>query len=339
MSDALVKKRPTAADVGREAGVSRATVGFVFNKTAGQTISSSTRERVLEAAERIGYRPHAGAQALARGASRIVLLVLPDWPVGASMQRLIEAASSVLDGAGYTLVTYTPRRESAARPLWELLEPEVVMGFSPFTPEQLSDMRAQGINHIFPDENGASAAPETGPGEQLRFLYELGHSRIAYASTPDPRLTDLADVRIRAAQQYTREHDTETLDVRTLAGQEEATDAVRDWHSAGITAVAAYNDDVAALIVGAAIRLGLNVPNDLSVIGHDDAPIAALFVPSLTTVRRDEEADGANFAAVAIAQATGSELPDLTDAVREQVIIRQSCAAAPSWSTANDGRP
>ncbi|WP_411557248.1 LacI family DNA-binding transcriptional regulator [Plantibacter sp. MPB07] len=330
MSDPLVKKRPTAADVGREAGVSRATVGFVFNQTAGQTISSSTRARVLEAAERIGYRPHAGAQALARGASRIVLLVLPDWPVGASMQRLIEAASSVLDDAGYTLVTYTPRRESAVRPLWELLEPEVVMGFAPFTPEQLVSMRAQGINHIFPDDIGGSASPDTGPAEQLRFLHGLGHRRIAYASTADPRLTDLASVRVQAAQQHEQRHDRVPLDVRTLAGQDDAIEAVRDWRAAGVTAVAAYNDDVAALIVGAALRLGLSVPNDLSVIGHDDAPIAALFVPSLTTVRRNEEADGANFAAVAIAQASGTELPDLSEAVLEQVIVRDSCAAIPA---------
>ena len=337
MSESLVKKRPTAADVGREAGVSRATVGFVFNKTAGQTISSGTRARVLEAAERIGYRPHAGAQALARGASRIVLLVLPDWPVGASMQRLIEAASSVLDAAGYTLVTYTPRRDGAARPLWELLEPEVVMGFAPFTREQLSGMRAHGITHIFPDENGGSAAPETGPAEQLRYLHELGHQRIAYASTGDPRLTDLAGVRILAAQQYARQHGREALEVRTLAVHDDAIDAVRDWRASGVTAVAAYNDDVAALIVGAAARLGVDVPNDLSVIGHDDAPIASLFVPTLTTVRRDEEADGANFAAVAIAGATGTGLPDLTETVTEKVIVRESSTALRTQSASTAG--
>jgi len=327
VTDSSVKKRPTAADVGREAGVSRATVGFVFNKTAGQTISSGTRTRVLEAAERIGYRPHAGAQALARGASRIVLLVLPDWPVGASMQRLIEAASSVLDDAGYTLVTYTPRRDGTARPLWELLEPEVVMGFAPFTPDQLSGMRAQGINHIFPDEHGGSAAPETGPAEQLRFLHELGHRRIAYASTADHRLTDLAGVRVVAAQQYERQHDRDALDVRTLTGHDDAVEVVREWRASGVTAVAAYNDDVAALVVGAAARLGVEVPAELSVIGHDDAPIAALFVPALTSVRRDEEADGANFAAVAIARATGSGLPDLAEAVTERVIVRESTSA------------
>lgn len=212
------------------------------------------------------------------------------------------------------------------RPLWELLEPEVVMGFAPFTTDQLSAMRAQGINHIFPDEHGGSVAPETGPAEQLRFLHALGHRRIGYASTADPRLADLAAVRVMAAQQYERQHDWGALDVRTLTGHVDAIEAVRSWRTSGVTAVAAYNDEVAALVVGAAVRLGVDVPADLSVIGYDDAPIAALFVPALTTVRRDEEADGANFAAVAIAWATGTGLPSLAAEVTEKVIVRESTA-------------
>ncbi|WP_258786750.1 substrate-binding domain-containing protein, partial [Klebsiella pneumoniae] len=49
----------------------------------------------------------------------------------------------------------------------------------------------------------------------------------------------------------------------------------------------AYNDETAAEVVGAAIRLGVRIPQELSVVGHDDAPIASLMVPSITTVRVD----------------------------------------------------
>lgn len=326
MSDPTVRKRPTAADVGREAGVSRATVGFVFNNTPGQTISPATRKRVLDAADRIGYRPHAGAQALARGASRIVLLVLPNWPVGHSVQRFIEAADSVLDAAGYTLVTYTPRHDGSARPLWELLEPEVVMGFAPFDEQQLTSMRAQGISHIFPDERGGGEAREVGPIRQLSHLHELGHRHVAYASTADPRLAELAEARISSAEQHAVDLQIPSLAIAALDDTQDATRAVEHWRASGITAVAAYNDEIAALVVGAASRLGISIPHELSVIGHDDAPIAALFVPALTSVRRDEEADGRNFASVAVASATGSPIPTETSEVFEEVVVRESTA-------------
>ena len=68
------KKRPTAADVARLSGVSTATVSYVLNRTAGQTIPEATRDRVLSAAHELGYVPSAFAQALARGASRGVIL-------------------------------------------------------------------------------------------------------------------------------------------------------------------------------------------------------------------------------------------------------------------------
>ena len=65
MSERTVARRVTAADIARSVGVSRATVGFVLNDTPGQTISEPTRRKVLAAAERLGYRPHSAARALA----------------------------------------------------------------------------------------------------------------------------------------------------------------------------------------------------------------------------------------------------------------------------------
>src|SRR5690606_26491156 len=79
-------KRVTAADVARSLGLSRATVGFVFNDTPGQSISDATKQRVFAEAQRLGYRPHTAARALASGRSRLVLLVLPDWPLDHAMR-------------------------------------------------------------------------------------------------------------------------------------------------------------------------------------------------------------------------------------------------------------
>ena len=118
MTGITTDRRITAADIAREVGVSRTTVGFVLNATPGQTISPATTRKVLDAAERLGYRPHLAAQALARGRTNIVLLVLPDWPMDYSMRRHLDEASIALDQAGYSLVTMSPLPGGHARPLW-----------------------------------------------------------------------------------------------------------------------------------------------------------------------------------------------------------------------------
>src|SRR3954447_11730402 len=87
---AAVRRRVTATDVAREAGVSQATVSYVLNDTPGQTIPEQTRQRVRAAMDRLAYTPHAAARALRRGHSDTVLFVLPDWPLGASLVAVIE---------------------------------------------------------------------------------------------------------------------------------------------------------------------------------------------------------------------------------------------------------
>src|SRR6476659_565791 len=69
-------KRPTSADVATEAGVSRTTVSFVLNGRTDVKIPDDTRRRVMQAAERLGYVPHAPARQLAGGRSHIIALVL-----------------------------------------------------------------------------------------------------------------------------------------------------------------------------------------------------------------------------------------------------------------------
>jgi len=59
-----VTRRPTMADVGKLAGVSATTVSYVVNNSVGETIPPATRQRVLDAVERLGYRPNRAAQGL-----------------------------------------------------------------------------------------------------------------------------------------------------------------------------------------------------------------------------------------------------------------------------------
>jgi DNA-binding LacI/PurR family transcriptional regulator len=321
-------RRTTAADVARAVGVSRATVGYVLNGTPGQTISEATTKRVLDVARELGYRPRAAAQALASGRSRLVLLVLPDWPLDHSARRYIEEASLVLDEAGYTLVTWTPHATGKTRPLWEQLDPDVVVGFTPFDHDTVAAMQAHGIRRIIPEPDVTAArAVGGGPALQVQHLYDLGHRRIAVATTADTRLRNLARERADSAREAAEERHMVCLDaigVDVPGG--DLRQIVGEWISAGVTGVVGYNDDIAARVARASIEAGFVVPDDLSVIGHDDSPIASLFLPALSSVRLDNAGLGRLVAEMALAAIEETDLPRGADRTFETIVARASTA-------------
>lgn len=318
------RKRVTAADVARLAGLSRATVGYVLNDTPGQTIPEATRQRVLKAAEQLEYRPNQAARALASGRSHIVLLVLPDWPIDHSMRTHLDELSLVLDQAGYSLVTTTPHSGGLAQPLWEVLTPDIVMGLVGLTDAQRTSITAAGARVIAEP----AATPDAqdfshGPRHQVHHLAARGHRRLAYAGTADPRLTELNQQRQRQACEAATEIGLPALAATTITS-ENAAATIASWQARGVTAVAAYNDDIAALIVSTAIRAGLRVPDDLAVIGHDDTPWAALFLPALSSVRIDTAGLGRHLAELALSAIEGGAPPVAGPEFHATVIHRES---------------
>ncbi|MGC7101782.1 LacI family DNA-binding transcriptional regulator [Amycolatopsis lurida] len=283
----------TAADVARSIGVSRATVGYVLNDTPGARISPETRARVLQAAERLGYQPSTVAQALARGRSRIVLIVLPDWPLEFSLRTQLDEAARVLDEAGYATITYTHHESEHVQPLWKLVEPEVVFGLIPFTPDEVRSIRAAGITRIVPDPDhhvdpDAMPVVLAGPQLQVRHLASRGHHKLAFAATPDSRLAGLSAIRQRVVEREAARLGLELLDARQIDYRDNDLPSVlHGWLATGITGVVAFNDEVAGTVVGTAVRAGIPVPDELAVIGHDNTPMASYFAPTISTVGLD----------------------------------------------------
>lgn len=322
------RRRVTAADVARAVGLSRATVGFVLNDTPGQTIPARTRERVLAEARRLGYRPHFAARALASGQSRIILLVLPDWPIDFAMRRNIEEATLALDEAGYSLVTYNPLDAGRARPLWETLQPDVVMSLTPLPPERLDQLHAAGVRKIVPDPAHVplDAYTEEGPALQVAHLAEKGHRVLAFVGAADPRLATLVDERRARAAQAARELGLTLIDAGlvSLEDGDSAAQAVNSARDAQATGIVAYNDDIAIALVGAALRAGLRVPGDVAVVGHDDIPLAGVVEPRITSVHLDVEGLGRYLAGIALSLAEDSPLPQTAPTRNLSVVARDS---------------
>jgi DNA-binding LacI/PurR family transcriptional regulator len=331
VTEVASSRRVTAADIAKAVGVSRATVGFVLNNTPGKTISEATRARVFEAAQRLGYRPNRAAADLARGRSKIVLLVLPERPLGISMQDSLNRTARALADAGLALVTQAQTQTAdGVPPLWESLNPDVVIGWTAFTPQEVASMHAAGVRRIRP-RPGESISYEEAPGVsegarlQVDHVHELGHRRIAVATPAIRHMVELQQARAAAAVERAAELGVSVVEVRAVAQADgTAAEAVRAWHADGVTAVVAYDDDVAAAVAGAAVEAGLKVPDDLAVIGHDDSPIASLFVPPLSSVRMDTEEAARYVAAVALHEAEGRPMTSTWNALSGQVVARRS---------------
>ncbi|KQZ85287.1 LacI family transcriptional regulator [Microbacterium sp. Root166] len=318
----------TAADVARSLGLSRATVGFVLNSTPGQSISEATKRRVLDEAQQLGYRPHTAARALASGRSRIVLLVLPDWPLGHSMRANIDEASLTLDRAGYSLVTTSPHPDGQAVPLWESLNPDVVLSLTPLPDDHYAAIASSGAIALVPDRGSLEFEQNQlfadGSRVQVEHLLAQGRRRIVFAGPDDQRLAGLAEQRRQVAAATLRDRaDADLVAVATVnAGN--ARDSVRGWVVAGADSVVAYNDDVAAIVVAAALRQGIAIPDQLAIVGHDDTPLASLLVPAVSSVRVDAAGLGRYLALVAVAAVEGGTPPSAGPSAEVQLVRRET---------------
>ncbi|UGQ13961.1 LacI family transcriptional regulator [Yinghuangia sp. ASG 101] len=298
----MSERRVTASDVARSLGVSRATVGFVFDSVRSGLVAPATRERVLAEAERLGYRPHATAQALARGSNRLVLFVLPDWPVGEALRGYLDGAEAELEQAGYTTIAWRRRADAKVRPLWEVLDPDVVVPISGLGEDDLAYFRRPGSPRLYPDHEAAmnpEAMPSfrLGAALQVDHLHELGHTRLAFVGPVNPRIAALVKARAAETRASAERVGCRLVDERLLEGPgEAAVAAVREWRAAGVTGVVANSDVSAAVVVGAALTAGIAVPGELAVIGYGDNPVSRLFVPALSTVRLDEAELGRHIA-------------------------------------------
>ncbi|MBW9122330.1 LacI family DNA-binding transcriptional regulator [Microbacterium trichothecenolyticum] len=289
------QKRVTSYDIAKASGVSQATVSYVLNRVEGQKISDATRERVLAAAAELNYRPYGPARTLSLGHSRTVMFVLPSFPLGHAMNELLANLTSRLSHKGLKLLTYRPEPNESVLQIASDLSPYGIISLVPLSPDQHRSLEQQGIavEVMALSTPAGEDADLTNPQErngqmQIEYLLSKGHTRIGAAMPNDERLRPFSEPRLAGIDQALEERSLDAAVVRVLHGDvDQAVHAVRNWVELGITAVAAYNDDVAVEVLAGARRAGVRVPDQLAVIGLDDTPIARQIDPTLTSVFTD----------------------------------------------------
>ena len=100
--------------------------------------------------------------------------------------------------------------------------------------------------------------------------------------------------------------------------------------AAGATAVIAFNDDIAAGLLNRFADRGVRVPDDLSVVGHDDTALAEMVTPRLTTVHIPAAAAGATAAQLLIQHIRGADSTARRYELTSELIVRRSSGPAPA---------
>ena len=284
-------RRPTLEDVAAHAGVSRALVSIVMRGVRGA--STETRERVMDAAAEIGYRPDARARLLASGHSRLLGVVF--GMAGRFHLELLDGLYAAAEHAGYQLIltALTPSRDER-RAVETLLDfrCEAVILLAPDRPTPVLAGRLPVVTvgwHVKDTSvDVVRTSDDDGMGLAVDHLVGLGHRRIVHV---DGGTGPVSTSRRRGYRAAMRRHGLETQ-IAVVAGgisQEDGYGVARHLIADGSlpTAIIAYNDDVAAGLVESLEGAGVSVPGEVSVVGWDDSSLARLPHLNLTTVRQD----------------------------------------------------
>jgi LacI family transcriptional regulator len=292
------KPRTAARDVARLAGVSTATVSRALNSPA--QVDPATRERVLQAAEKLRYVPHGAARSLRSHRSRMVGAVVPSFDY-ALYARTTSALQRRLDEHGYSLVLAEHHYDLAAetRTAAQLVQHGVdAFVFVGLDHEQrlFSLLEDYGRPYVLTwgvDPMGRH--PSVGFDNRAathaitRHLVELGHRRFGLLSAPLPG-NDRARARgdgVRAAlAEAGLELQSSCVQFApiSLAAAEEAMGRLLAL-SEPPTAVVATNDVFAVGAMVACRKAGVRVPEDMSISGVDNTDLGATQTPGLTSIR------------------------------------------------------
>ncbi|GAA2434582.1 LacI family DNA-binding transcriptional regulator [Streptomyces macrosporus] len=333
------KRGASMADVARLAGVSAQTVSRVSNGYPG--VTETTRQQVLAAMRKLGYRPNSAARALKRGEFRTIGVILFTLSTTGNVRTLEAIATSAArEGYAVTLLpvavptqdevrgAFTRLGELAVDAVIVIMEVHLLdaatVSLPPNTQVVVADSDA-GDRYSVVDTDQAG-----GTRAAVRHLLDLGHRTVWHLAGPEESF----------AAQRRADAWRATL---TEAGREVPEMVRGDWsaesgYRAGLriaeepdcTAVFAANDQMALGLLRALHEKGRAVPDDVSVIGFDDIPEAGSFVPPLTTVHQDFAEVGRRCVQGVLRQIRGESAERGTTLVPTRLVVRQSTAPPPA---------
>jgi alanine racemase len=347
-------KRARLADVAREAGVSKTAVSFAFNNP--ERLNAATAAKIREVGDALGYRPHPVARMLNQRNTMTIGLLTPQAlsvvfgnPFYA---ELCAGVAAQTDQAGYGLLFVSPLHGSLIRAIARAtVDGFVAVGLSEDHPE-VEQIRRSGLPMVLvdgaalPEHASVESNDEVGARSAARHLLSLGHRDFVAIGVEPPNMPGLFEYsagptetvawrRLTGYRQGLELGGVKLRDDRIVTGPASFDGGVaafrRIWED-GLrpTAILAMSDVMAIGVIWAAREVGLDVPQDLSIVGFDDLDVAPHSNPPLTTIHQPIRRKGEEAARLLLRMIANpdSERPQ-HKVLETRLIIRGSTAPAP----------
>jgi DNA-binding LacI/PurR family transcriptional regulator len=331
------KRPPSQADVAALAGVSAQTVSRVANGLTN--VDEQTRERVLTAMRILGYHRNSAARALTLGRFHMLGVISFDLSAHGNA-RTLAAISQAAQAAGYAvnIAAVQKQTEDAVQEAFSQLTGQAVDGVVVIEAQILD---RQGLHltagvpvvvadgdpeHPFASVDNNQAA---GASDATRHLLDLGHRSVWHVGGPQ----DSYSARHRAAAWHSTLKEAGAVVPPLQLGDWTADSGYRLGRElaarADVTAVFAANDHMALGVMRAMHEAGRSIPGDVSVVGFDDVPESAFYLPPLTTVHQDFEEIGRQCVSLLLEQIHGTaDSVKRLVSVPPRLVVRQSTGPA-----------
>lgn len=346
-----MSKSVTIRDVAHLAGVSITTVSRVLNDTE-YPVRPNLKQRVREAAEQLGYvTPYAAMQQ--RDTSRDIALVIPNISNPFYLQAVL-GVGEALYSSGYNLIfcntTHDPAKErNFLKQLHERkIRGVILSSVAENNAESVQKLRQQGMKFVLldqklPDMECPCIHYDNCAGAKIAMehLLQLGHKKIAFATTSLVRFTRTEVYRgyREALEAAGIKPDHKLLyecainkagrgtDYELNIGRQIATRFLADGCPA--TAILCINDMVAIGLMQTLVQNGVRVPEDVSVVGFDDVPMAGASIPALTTVHYPAQEAGRLAAMMLMDSLENNEGQNHLNMTMTPTLVTRDSVAAP----------
>ncbi|WP_299659608.1 LacI family DNA-binding transcriptional regulator [uncultured Ruegeria sp.] len=338
------RSAPTLNDVAKAAGVSTATVSRCLNSP--EQVIETTRKRVMHAVESLGYTPNFAARVMAANRSFTIGAIIPTMD-NAIFARGLQEFQDQLRESGYTLLVsssaYDPdiEQEQIRALVARGADGLLLIGFARdagiykyLEQHQIPSLVAWSYDPTMPRPSVGFSNTDA-MGELAQRVISAGHRRIAMISGKTQG-NDRAQSRVEGVKQAMADNDLDadalTL-IETTYDIEKGADAFRQLMDVRPrpTAVICGNDVLAAGALREAHRLGIQIPDQVSITGFDDIELAEIVSPALTTVHVPHREMGRKAALELIKMVEGKS-EGRSICINTRLVIRHSLAAAPDRS-------
>ena len=328
------KARPTLIDVAKLSGVTPATVSRVLNKKATFSVSDAVRERIVAAANRLGYAPDLAARSLNAQRTQIIgIFSSPQTHIAEGIyELLVDGIAEVVRASEFDVFFDLSGGRKHAIPFWRF-DGAVLLQSPPM--EMVAELDRRRVPYVCVNEKLGNPVAQVladdrmGMRSVVEHLYQLGHRRVAYANaratylshySVTERYETLLEMASELRIELARGHNTPFC-----SGTEFLRDAVMTDKA---TAIITYDHHIAVTLVGAAHGMNLRIPEDVSIVCFNDVFPVSLMPPPLTAVSVSGKEMGRIGAGLLLNSLGQSKSSATATEIRvpEELVVRRSTA-------------